>query len=875
MKTSKDMIFEFVREQIYSKKEFEKGMETKDIANALNMQRSNVSTALNELVKEGKLEKSTTRPVMYTLTSQKNTTAEESCFNQLIGQNGSLRNAIQLAKAAILYPNKSLNIGISSKPGSGSTSFAKLIYQFAKESRVLSQDAPYIKVSLYGFQNNAELMSEALFGKNGDFKTSAFEKARNGILFIDKIEYLNAKEISRLHDFLDTGRLYDESHLKYEDYSDVILIVGGNLSGGIIAQDKMPILIELPELKDRSIDEVFELVNYFFSVEANNSKRSIEVTIESIEALLLAEYAFNTKELALAIKVACANAYVRVVDDPNSVIHVCLDDFKPQVRKGLLKKKMHHPDLAFIEGHGSSVFYDKETGYQKYSDFYSDTDIYSEINTRYSQMIDKGIKQSSIEQVINTHIENLYYRFYHTSQGIEGINQLEKIVDPEIVRMVQGWIENTSKRLNREFKTNVFYGLCLHINAIIKSQQNLGKIGDEQAVQIITDFPEEFAASSQLSDMIKDRFHQDLKLNDIAVITMFLVRPEEDEQGKVNLLYIFHGNGTASSLRDVTNSLTRSNHAYAYDLQLDKPTELAMEEVRELIQKIDEGPGVIVMYDMGSIKTMLDTLSEEMEVKIRMVQVPVTMIGIDIARKCVMDNDIDSVFHATHLNSLNRYEEKEKLNKIIVTLCETGDGGAAQLKHYIDQYSKLGMKTFPLAVSNRKDLIKEIINLKKTYDIHCFVGTFDPKLYGIPFISISKVFSNPKEVLDKILLFEPIYTKTIDYAQIYSYLEDTLVHAPLAKIKSTVPGVIDELSIFYELEESQKIGLFMHIVSLIENLLAGKTGKKNKDMERIIHDYMDSYKNVSRVLKILERTFNIIINDHEVATIIMVLEKLS
>ena len=874
MKTSKDMIFEFIREQIYSKKEYAKGMETKEIAKALNMQRSNVSTALNDLVKDGRLEKSATRPVLYTLASQKNNNLDESCFDQLIGQNGSLRTAVQLAKAAILYPNKSLNIGISSKQGCGSTFFANLIDQFAKETHVLNQDAPFVKVSLYSFQNNSEMMNDELFGKEGDFSTSAFEKARGGILFIDKIEYLSAKEISRLHDFLDTGRIYSQDHSQYQDYSDVLLILGGNLSSGIIAIDKVPISIDLPELKDRSIEEVFELVNHFFSIEANNSKRSIDVTIESIEALLLADYEFNVKELALTIKVACANAYVRVVDDPDSVIQVCLEDFKPQVRKGLLKKKYHQLDLGFVESHGSSIFYDKEMGYQKFSDMYSNDDIYSEINKRYSQMADRGIKQSSIEQVMNTHIENLYYRFYHTSTGVEGINQLEKIVDPEIVRIVQEWMQNTQKRLGREFKSDIFYGLCLHINALITTKQNMGKIWDDQAVQIITDFPEEFAASSQLSDMLAMHFDVDLKINDIAIITMFLVRSDDDAQGKVNLLYIFHGNSTASSLRDVTNSLTRSNHAHAYDLQLDKPTEAAMEEIRQLIEKIDEGPGVIVMYDMGSIKTMLDTLSEEMDVNIRMVQMPVTMVGIDIARKCVMDNDIDSVYHATHLNSLSHFEDKEKLNEIIITLCETGDGGAAQLKHYIDQYSNLGMKTFALAVSNRKELINEIINLKKTYEIHCFVGTFDPKLYGIPFISISKIFSNSKDVLDKILLFEPIYTKATDYNEVYEYLEETLVHTPVSKIKSTLPSVMDELSIYYNLDESQKVGLFIHIACLIDNLLGGGSGHKNKDMEKIIREHSESYKNVSKILKVLEKSFNVIINDHEVATILMVLEKI-
>ena len=46
------------------------------------------------------------------------------------------------------------------------------------------------------------------------------------------------------------------------------------------------------------------------------------------------------------------------------------------------------------------------------------------------------------------------------------------------------------------------------------------------------------------------------------------------------------------------------------------------------------------------------------------------------------------------------------------------------------------------------------MTLKKIYRIHCFVGTYDPKLMGIPFVSMTKVFENKPEDIDKILMFE-------------------------------------------------------------------------------------------------------------------------
>ena len=205
MKSTKDAVYEFVRQSVYSGPEYANGVETKEIAAALGKQRSNISTALNELIKEGKLIKSDGRPVLYKLTEtiKENNYPE---FGLLVGHDGSLKSAVQLAKAAILYPKRSLNILISSKGGCGTTYFATGMHGYALAKGVLKENAPFVKINCRHYTNNTAILDEDLFGKDGK-DTSAFERARGGMLFIDCFDLLNVRQQNRIFAFLDTGCL--------------------------------------------------------------------------------------------------------------------------------------------------------------------------------------------------------------------------------------------------------------------------------------------------------------------------------------------------------------------------------------------------------------------------------------------------------------------------------------------------------------------------------------------------------------------------------------------------------------------------------------------------------------------------------------------
>lgn len=96
MKTTKEVVFEFIQKEVYNNNMKSSGLETKDIATSLRLHCSNVSAVLNEPVKEGRLDKSNTRPVYYSLPKTDADIQEIDAFTSLVGSNRSLKNAIQL-----------------------------------------------------------------------------------------------------------------------------------------------------------------------------------------------------------------------------------------------------------------------------------------------------------------------------------------------------------------------------------------------------------------------------------------------------------------------------------------------------------------------------------------------------------------------------------------------------------------------------------------------------------------------------------------------------------------------------------------------------------------------------------------------------------
>lgn len=106
-KNNKERVYEFITTYSleYEHDEYPR-FTTNFLSQKLNMQRTNLSSILNQLVNEGKLIKQKGRPVMYQYINLSE--EAEQVFKRLIGYDQSLKDAVAGAKARFFIQRESL-----------------------------------------------------------------------------------------------------------------------------------------------------------------------------------------------------------------------------------------------------------------------------------------------------------------------------------------------------------------------------------------------------------------------------------------------------------------------------------------------------------------------------------------------------------------------------------------------------------------------------------------------------------------------------------------------------------------------------------------------------------------------------------------------
>jgi len=501
--------------------------------------------------------------------------------------------------------------------------------------------------------------------------------------------------------------------------------------------------------------------------------------------------------------------------------------------------------------------------------------MYDFINNQFSELKDRGIEKEDINLIISSHLKNEFEKYNKKlSSKVVNTEQLSKLVSPQIINLVENFLENCKSKFSVNYPPAVFYALSLHINSLKNRNKSVQRLKNEQIMEIIEGYHEEYTCCLKFASELEEKLDMKIPIDEVVLFTMFIIDIETEETNrKPQVLYILHGNGTATSICNVVNTLVKAKNTHAFDLSLDRNPIDLYDELKSYIQKIDNSKGIITIYDMGSIKTMLETIIQETNIEIRMICMPITLLGLDASRRCMVDGDIDNVYHGL-MKDVNDLFSKKQGDKVLITLCNTGEGGALQLKEYIEKYSKLNFEIIPLAISNKKVLLTEVKKIRELKDIHAFVGTYDPKLFGIPFISISDLLNTDSSKIDKILDFSVTDSSKIDFEPIYEYLDEQLDHISVNKLKKIVPDLIEDIKRIEKLSIDQELGLFVHIACLINRLLSNERVPANLHTSRYIIKYEVEFKELLKIFKKIERRFKVVISDDEIAHVLAIIKKL-
>ncbi|HWS41841.1 MAG TPA: PRD domain-containing protein [Pseudoflavonifractor sp.] len=868
MKTNREQILDLI--QSHSASSGGEGVSTQYLADELGIQRTNVSSILNELVAEGAIGKRQGRPVLYYAWQE---SAESAAFKNLIGWNGSLRRAVQLAKAAALYPQRSLDILISGESGTGKSFLAQVIHRFTVESDVLPSDVPILIFNCRDYQGDEARALRAFFGvgkKQGLFQSGP------GVLLIDNAHLLSIRLRSLICDKLDPAKRLPEEARTGEP---MVIVTCDSANRELIAEfeRRLPVSIALPTLAQRPMQERLELVERFFTLEAARAKRRITVEGELLRSLLLYDCPINLTQLKGDVKLGCANAYVRERGS-SKPLHLYMSDFSGAIRKGFLNYGKLRDEVESIVPAGYTFTFDQDTVEMTPMDRekLDDASIYDDMDRRFRELSGMGLEEEDIGAAMNATVSAMFERYRRAVMSqVVNREQLSRLVDERVINLVEEFVETIQIKTGQTLPPSAVYGLCLHIQGLLDGRPRDQRFSGDKLKLVMEQNRAEYTLALQLAARAAEELALYLPTDEIIFLTLFIAsQPEADTASTgPTLLFLYHGDALATALARTVETITHSGNVFACDVPFEQSDHDIYATVKAAVERADRGGGVLALYDMSTLGNMLRVAASETGIEVRWVRFPITNLGIEWARHAGSNGGLNSL-HKTVLASLT--DLRRPMWRVIVTLCATGVGGAEQIKHYVEQYGALDddMKVIPLGFSDPELLREMLLQVMENGVIQCLIGPVNPHIMDLPFVPLTDLFGAPTDKVPSIIRLKKQERGRIDFAEVYRYLEENLEHTDVGKLKELLPTAISQINTeLTELALDTEIGLFLHLACSVNRMLGKDPQPKNMNREAIIKANADDYKGLRRALKPLELGFGVIFSDDEIATIISIIRR--
>ena len=869
-KTNKDRLYALIRTCAMESGQGENwtGITTNELGDSLHIARNNVSTLLNELVKEGRLEKTVSRPVHYRFPSAEQ---ETDSFDTLIGSRGSLKNPIRLVKAALLYPGNCLPVLIRAQSGAGTSAFLERLIQYAHEKGVLVANAPIKRLNCIYASEEEQL--NALREESEELG-----KLRGGLFCIHHFDDLCGRGQERLRNLMET---------EFFQKNRIFLICISNAAAAGVdgLSSAFPVQIELPPLEKRGLQERYELVLRFFEREAEQMDRVIEVSPEIMRCLLLYHCEKSLKQLRNDIRIGCANGYARnLKTPPEDAFPLYLKDFPVEVRKGFMLYRDYRDEIEQILSEGSTFQFSgngRRTIPEKPEPI---NGIYDLIDKRRDRLAENHFEPDELRSFISAELEyDLSKRVSNDRQPLN-YDVISKVVPQDVLTLAEDCLKEASQRFRLVYPRQVHDLFCFHLSEILRGHAPSQALSSKKIQETIQDYPEEYAFMLDFAGKCEARFHVDVSMEETILMTVMIAGAEfENRQTRrPAVLVAMHGNSGASSVADSANRLMDTdNYVHAYNLPLSKSMDEAYREFRQLIVSLDNGKGVLVIYDMGSIQTMCELIQQETGIQIRTIEVPITLIAVNAVLELWNAPDLNSACDSLQRNFKDSYYLVRKNHagnekkRVILALCANGVGGALLLKNKIEKgLSPEEYDVIPMAAANRRQFLKSVNLLYKEREICCAVGTVDPQLQGVHFVPASAVMECSNERLGYLLLASDssYETQDVSYRAVFANLQDVFPDADMRKLRRVIPYFMREVKKFASLNMDQEIGLVMHVSCLIPKISAGQTLSPNPQTEQVIRNNKILYNDLKFALKKVETSFSVEIPDSEIAYMISLIK---
>lgn len=688
-----------------------KGFSATEIAEELNLTRGNVSTDLNKLVSEGKVKKIKGKPTLFIFIDKEIDKSEASIINRFSEFNPSLYTAIEQAKAAILYPPNGMNMLLLGETGVGKSTFAGLIYKYAVEMKIRPKDSPFITFNCADYANNPQLLLGQLFGvKKGAYtgadsdKQGLLEKADGGILFLDEVHRLPAEGQEMFFTFMDRGVYRRLGETDSERSAKVLIITATtedpNMNLLQTFTRRIPMVITIQPLRNRGMEERFNLIKQFMIEESGRLGKSINVSVNSLKAFLSYDCPNNIGQLKSDIQLTCAKSYADFLSNRKEDIRISSLELQPYIREGLYKE-VEHRQLwnKLIDINNRYCVFDKNEKQMIFEENEQNQNIYEMLDAKTRELKAKGIEGKEFEEEMESDIEEYFKNYMIKFHNKADTANFENIIEPYIMSVIQKVVNFCETELKRELDKQIYYGLAVHISNSIDRIKRNKKIENPKLNKIRKEYSKEFNIALEALKIIEEAIDRDVPIDEAGFLTMFLIYNNEKIKNKrdnVNVIIIAHGEGTATCMANAVNGLLGNQYAKGINAPIEEKPQVILERTKDYIRENKITSDVLFLVDMGSLVTFGKEIEVEFKIKTRTIPLVSTLHCIEATRKAIIGYTLDEIYRDTlevnnlYDNNVLDYipESPEERKLAIITVCTTGEGSAKAMKVLLERNLK-------------------------------------------------------------------------------------------------------------------------------------------------------------------------------------------
>ena len=863
-----------------------KGFSATEIAEELNLTRGNVSTDLNKLVSEGKVKKIKGKPTLFIFIDKEIDKSEVSMINRFAESNPSLYTAIEQAKAAILYPPNGMNMLLLGETGVGKSTFAGLIYKYAVEMKIKPKDSPFITFNCADYANNPQLLLGQLFGvKKGAYtgadsdKQGLLEKADGGILFLDEVHRLTAEGQEMFFTFMDRGVYRRLGETDSERSAKVLIITATtedpNMNLLQTFTRRIPMVITIPPLRNRGMEERFNLIKQFMIEESGRLGKSIKVSVNSLKAFLSYDCPNNIGQLKSDIQLTCAKAYADFLSNRKEDIRISSLELQPYIREGLYKV-VEHRQLwnKLIDINNRYCVFDKNEKQMIFEENEQNQNIYEMLDAKTRELKAKGIEGKEFEEEMESDIEEYFKNYMIKFHNKADTANFENIIEPYIMSVIQKVVNFCETELKRELDKQIYYGLAVHISNSIDRIKRNKKIENPKLNKIRKEYSKEFNIALEALKIIEEAIDREVPIDEAGFLTMFLIYNSErikNKRDNVNVIIIAHGEGTATCMANAVNGLLGTQYAKGINAPIEEKPQVILERTKDYIRENKITSDVLFLVDMGSLVTFGKEIEVEFKIKTRTIPLVSTLHCIEATRKAIIGYTLDEIYRDTlevnnlYDNNVLDYipESPEERKLAIITVCTTGEGSAKAMKVLLERNLKFEndfLEIVPVNFIGKESIYSRLDKLSNKYEIICLVSPFELESDYIQYNLEDIIEGNCIENIQDLINREKVYVK----------MEETLEHqlkniegkAVLNDIKRFTTTVTKLLNI--KLTSNAIIGITLHMAVMIDRLCSDGVIDAYNNIDSCIKENSELYRIIKTECSRLNTKYTIYISDDEI-----------